>query len=263
MTNRIHDAFDIIHTDKDLKEHTIQFLQEQAEKKQQQGRHFLVPVSAVLVSFLLIVGIRGYTWIQAPISYISIDINPSVELELNRLDRVISATAYNEDGTKLLDGQNLKGKDYREAIRQLVGSNSMDAYPSGGLLLVFTVAAGQQEKQQELLVSLEEEGLLPEYQISYAAADITTASEAHCHGMSIGKYHAYLELHQYDPTINVEECHGMTMQEISEQILAHESGHHEETEEPEASEDYAPSPAEEAAPSHGHGGHHGHGSSHE
>ena len=52
---------------------------------------------------MLAVSIGGYSYIQTPVSYVSIDVNPSVELTLNRVDRVISATAFNGDGEAVLE----------------------------------------------------------------------------------------------------------------------------------------------------------------
>ena len=72
MTNRVQDAFDCIKADKDLK--------------------------------------AGYSWVQRPVSYVSIDVNPSIELALNRFDRVVYAAAYNLEGEEILNGLSLKGK---------------------------------------------------------------------------------------------------------------------------------------------------------
>ena len=56
--------------------------------------------------------------------------------------------------------------------------------------------------------------------------------------MSFGKYRAYLELAEYDRSVTVEDCHGMSMGEIQDRIEG--CRQHEETEH-----------------SGNHGGHHG------
>jgi len=45
-----------------------------------------------------------------PVSYVSLDINPSIEYSVNMFDRVIDATGVNDDGTELLDGVDLTGQ---------------------------------------------------------------------------------------------------------------------------------------------------------
>ena len=47
-----------------------------------------------------------------------------------------------------------------------------------------------------------------------------TVSEAHGHGMSVGKYQTYLLLRELDPGITVEDIQGMTMREIYQLIRA-------------------------------------------
>ena len=51
---------------------------------------------------LLTVTLWGGTWLYfTPTMEISVDINPSIELGVNRFDRVISVDGYNEDGQAL------------------------------------------------------------------------------------------------------------------------------------------------------------------
>ncbi len=59
-------------------------------------------------ALLLAIGITGYSWTKTPVSYISIDVNPSIELSLNRFGRVVSATAFNAEGRKILETLSLK-----------------------------------------------------------------------------------------------------------------------------------------------------------
>lgn len=77
-------------------------------------------------------------------------------------------------------------------------------------------------------------------------SDKVCREEAHQNEMSFGKYRAYLELAEYDESITVEDCHGMTMQEIQKRINS--CGGHGDTEKEE----------NHSRPNRGnHGGHHG------
>lgn len=92
MTDKIHNAFDNIKADNQLKESTKQVLLVKRRKKTVQAKHVLFKKKFAIACLLLmfITGIKGYSWIQSPVSYISIDVNPSIELALNCFDRVVS-----------------------------------------------------------------------------------------------------------------------------------------------------------------------------
>ena len=50
------------------------------------------------------------------------------------------------------------------------------------------------------------------------SADLQELEDAHQAGLSYGKYQAFLELRELDPTVTVEEVQGMTMGEIRDRI---------------------------------------------
>lgn len=51
---------------------------------------------------------RGtYAYAKTPVAYVSMDINPSVELAVNAFDTAIVVEVYNEDGKNVLEGTNL------------------------------------------------------------------------------------------------------------------------------------------------------------
>ncbi|MBW6474363.1 MAG: hypothetical protein K0B14_14655, partial [Anaerolineaceae bacterium] len=55
--------------------------------------------------------IAGVLFITQPAGFLSIDVNPSMELSFNRLDRVVQAKGLNPEAIALLDGRDLKGLD--------------------------------------------------------------------------------------------------------------------------------------------------------
>lgn len=215
MDNRIYEAFEHVKADNSLKESTKDFLAEKRAKKNNlfPSQAFYRTLAAVCTMLLLAVGIGGYWWTQVPVSYVSIDINPSMELGLNRLERVVSATAYNPEGEEILQGLSLKGKKYTEAIDAVVDSQAMGRYLTEEAELVFTVAAeGSREKAIETGVAHCSEHIGSRcYRVS---ADIEVVDAAHDNGMSVGKYYAYLQLSEYDSTVTLDECRHMSMKQI-------------------------------------------------
>ena len=95
MTNKVHDAFDHIQANKNLKESTKKFLSGKRRKRRWDVYSLAFQRIFAVVCMVLVAaaGIKGYSWVQTPVSYVSIDINPSIELELNRFDKVVTVTA--------------------------------------------------------------------------------------------------------------------------------------------------------------------------
>lgn len=230
MGNSIHDAFDNIKADPQMKEATKRYFAVRYQKKNSlfANRTFHRTFAAACAMLLLIVGFGGYHWTKEPVSYVSIDINPSVELGLNRFERVVSAVAYNPEGEEILQGLSLKGKEYTEAIDLIVGSEAMAPYLEKEDELVFTVAA-QSSREKVIEAGVAHCSGHIGHSSHSVSADMETVNQAHDNGMSVGKYNAYLQLSEYDSTVTVDECKHMSMSQIHGMISEHgqeEGCHH-------------------------------------
>ena len=234
MTNKIHDAFDEIEASEELRSSTVQFLQAEREKcgSGQVRRPAWRMPAAVCAALALFVCLGWYYTVRVPVSYVSIDVNPSVELALNFYDRVVSAAAYNEDGEIVLDGVDVKGKLYTDAIDTIVDSSAMQPYLTKDSALTFTVAAGDSDKESAILSGIEKCSGCQEHGGQSYTADVSSIAEAHDSGLSFGKYAAYLVLSGYDSTVTAEDCRHMSMAEIHSMIREHENecGHENESE---------------------------------
>ena len=87
-------------------------------------------VAALAAALALVIGLGFGTYQQnhTVISTVSLDVNPSVELELNRNERVLRATALNEDGEKILGDMDLENSDLDVAVNALIGSMLRHGY---------------------------------------------------------------------------------------------------------------------------------------
>ena len=74
-------------------------------------------------------GMGTYTW-SNPVSYVSLDINPSIAYSLNEFNRVISVNGMNDEGTAIVDAisDSLKNTDITTALTITVEQLSTDAY---------------------------------------------------------------------------------------------------------------------------------------
>lgn len=225
MANKIHDAFGSIHADDRLKEATKQFIEAEYAKKpkiiyQAAFRRFL---AVACMALILTAGFGGYSWMQVPVSYVSIDVNPSIELALNRLDRVVSVTAYNEEGEEIIKDIALDGKKYTDAIEAIVHNKTMSAYITDNSEIVFTVAAGDGHNR-ELTEGVKQCSGNDRHGSQSVSADIGIVQKAHEMGISLGKYYAWLQLRQYDGSVTIDDCKDMSVSQIHGLVKEHEQG---------------------------------------
>ena len=97
MNDRLKEAFSQVKAGEDLKEKTRAFLGERTRGSERRKRIGYQPyVSAAVCLLFFMVG--GHWLYFTPTARISIDVNPSIELEINRFDKVVSVDAYNDDG---------------------------------------------------------------------------------------------------------------------------------------------------------------------
>lgn len=224
MANKIHDAFENVKADPALKQSTIQFLEGKRKKKQPMFSYVPIgkTVAAVCAMVMVLIGIGGYSWLLTPVSYVSIDINPSMELALNRLDRVVSVTSYNPQGEELIKNLRLKGKKYMQAIYMITESDRLKQYLQFEEELVLTVAADS--SKTALKTGVEQCCSHIGHGTRSVSVDVEVASKAHENGLSVGKYSAYLQLSQYDDSVTIDQCKKMSMAQIHSQIMEHEHG---------------------------------------
>ena len=67
-------------------------------------------------------GVRLYSVNRAVASTVSLDVNPSVEIQVNQKDRVLRVNALNEDGRIVLGDMNFSGSSLDVTVNALVGS---------------------------------------------------------------------------------------------------------------------------------------------
>ncbi|MBQ8752535.1 MAG: cell wall protein, partial [Clostridia bacterium] len=76
------------------------------------------------------VGIQAYNTNRTVDSVISLDVNPSIEIDVNRKERVLSVTALNEAAQTVIGDMDLTGSDLDVAVNALVGSMLRNGYIS-------------------------------------------------------------------------------------------------------------------------------------
>lgn len=218
MKNKIHDAFQQIHAEESLKHNTKAFLREQREASFRPNmfrRRFAILASACL--FFLTVGFGGWRIYFTPTASVSIDINPSLELSVNRFNKVLAVTGYNTDGKELASSLQVKYMDCEDAIDKIVTSDRVKDLLSGDEVLTITVS-GENTSQCRRIYSHAETSTKESQNTYCYMADHEDTEEAHHLGLSSGKYQAFLRLQSLGSDITAEEVKDMTMKEIHDLI---------------------------------------------
>lgn len=100
-------------------------------------------VAAAAVFFLVILG-GGLYATQVPGGVATLDANPSIELTVNKLGRVLSARACNPDAQFVLDGLELRNQSLQTAADAIVANMQANGYVSADAnSILVTVEAGK------------------------------------------------------------------------------------------------------------------------
>ncbi len=243
MNEKIKAAFGEIEAEQELKTTTKYFLYDRYNNLREPKRAFLpvkIPVAAA-VCLLVVICTSVFTYIT-PVSAISLDGNTSsVELGVNRFDKVVKITCFGD--TRAADVLTLKNSDYREAVSALL-EQTEDFDDS----TVLTVNCKNSEKATEMAEEIH--NCHPaSASVHHQNGNHAISAEAHNQGISTGKYQAYLILKEYEPALTVDEARNMTMKELRERISLH-------TEESDSTNGVATAPSatqtECSSPSSGH-----------
>ena len=213
MTEQLKRSLSSVRAEEELKARTRAFLARRT--RGYAARPALAPArlaAAAACLVLLLTGVGGWACFT-PTSTVSVDVNPSLELRVNRFDRVVSVEGYNREGQALAEALDLTFLPCSSAVEQLLDSEDMAPYLSRDGAVTITVVGSDQGQRERLLAALELTAA--QHQGSYCCAYSTEEVEsAHHLGLSYGKYGAYLELQALDPTITPEQVQQMSMREI-------------------------------------------------
>lgn len=228
MHDRIKGAFGQVHAEEALKDSTMAYLENRTRgyTRAKAGKRPLYAYTAACACLLLT--LLGGHWLYfTPTAEISVDINPSIELCINRFDRVISVNAFNEDGQELSNALNVKFKDYAAAVEEILSDDTVAALLSGDEVLTFTVTGPDEAQSSRIFSDVEAYTARHGNAYCYFASPEEVAS-AHACGLSHGKYRAFLEVRSLDPDITPEDVQDMTMREIRDLIDCHSTGYEDD-----------------------------------
>lgn len=191
------------------------------EKRKNKKLSRILSIAAVFV--LLIAGVflyKNFTGSDAA-ALVSIDVNPSIELEVDADERIISARALNDDGKKVLSGMKLEGTDLNTGVNAIVGSMLKNGYidelRNSVLVSVsgdgsIDTAALEAKLMQEVSSALDGAGAVVAQNLD--DIDDDTRKLAERYGISVGKAAFIEKIIELNPTLKVEELAPLSINEL-------------------------------------------------
>ena len=213
MNEKIRKAFDSVKAEEELKEKTLRRIS-MAEKRRPGLRAArLIPVLACLA---LVILAGGWAWFS-PSATISVDINPSLELWINRFDKVVQVVGWNDDGRELAAALDIKYMDYDRALEQIMDSEKVSSLLSGDGVMTLAVVGDNEAQCGRLLSGLRSCTAGQGNAYCYSASE-EELEAAHILGLSFGKYKVYQRLIELGSSISPQEVNDMSMRELWDMI---------------------------------------------
>jgi hypothetical protein len=231
-------ALDRVHADDALKQRTVDYIKnidanvisiddvkKRYNKRPAVMRRLVIAACAAVVLCVLPIG--GYAVYKTPTSYVSVDINPSVELGINAFGKVVSVTPYNADGEIVLGGLDLMNKNVESAVRLIVRSASQNGFiKDDGSTFISVTAETDSDTQARQLEADAETGAQDAIDQENDAATVETEhigldrrDDAIALGISPGKLNLIEKLQALDPAITVDAYKDATVSDIQKKFV--------------------------------------------
>jgi hypothetical protein len=218
LEDKLHTTFDLLHASEHLKRaaraHIRRNTFDYGRQVYQLHRH-RSRVAACLLSFVLMLSGAGIWFL--PATSIGLDINPSLELRVNALDRVITLKGKNADGLAVAKHLDVTGMPYDEAMQRILISEELEPYLKSGSMISISVVGGGSDAHAEQILSkvvCRAYALAEDENVFYCQTDKDTLFAARASGLCIPRYLAWQHLLEENPDVTAEEVSRMPKDEI-------------------------------------------------
>ena len=178
--------------------------------------------AAAVIALAAGIGFAGNQYFSVA-TVIGIDVNPSIELRVNKNDTVVKALALNSDAEIILDEMKLKGVDCDVAVNALIGSmlrhGYIDELKNSILISVDNPDAQKSAELEERLINeinsiLSGSSVEPAVMAQSVSDDASIKSLAEQYGISVGKATLIQKICNADPTKTFESLTGLSVNDL-------------------------------------------------
>lgn len=164
--------------------------------------------------FILLLAVTGLVVAQ-PANSLKMDVNPSIEIVTNRLDRVLEINPLNDDAKDLLKGFNPKDKNLERTVNDLVDLMILTGHIKGGEdnIVMITVSDNSVDSKLVDKVNRAIMAMLENKQIEATILN-QAISEKFKDEKKTGVQLAAERLQNYDENLSTEQINSMTVKEL-------------------------------------------------
>ena len=173
---------------------------------------------------MLVVAGMGLAASKEVLAVVSLDVNPAIEISIDKNERVLSANPINDEATEILGEMDLKGSDIDVACNAIVGSMLTHGYLTDLQNSMLVSVSADDEKlgteierrlSKELSAYLENTEIAAAILGQYVNNDEALKTYANEHGISIGKAWLIQNLLKTGSTkMKESDLFGLTTQEL-------------------------------------------------
>lgn len=217
--------FDDVHAKEDTKAKTLDYVMRKQKFRSHQRKPILAVATITCLFLMILLPLSYYknsadlnhTSTSEALSYISIDINPSMEWIVNSDEVIVDYITYNEDAENLSFLSSLKGKKLMDALNIMLENERFQSYMNDGFLEVgiYSEEKAQEENLQKQIDAYLKDNLQDSrYRCTCQNKEIF--EQARNQQMSFGKYNVIEEIISSDSSYSSEELENKSMKELND-----------------------------------------------
>ena len=152
---------------------------------------------------------------------VSFDVNPSIELNVDKNEKIISAVGLNDEGREVLGGMELEGSGFDVAVNAIIGSMLQHGYlddTANSILLSVSGVDGYDADTLQAKLTDNVNRLLKDCSVlsqNVSDADGDLVEKAEKYGITVGKARLISEIVSSDSRHSFEELVGLTINELN------------------------------------------------
>jgi hypothetical protein len=177
-------------------------------------------VFATSLALLLGMGGFGYSY-ATPTDYLTLDINPSIKLTINRYNKVLEVESLNSDGEAISKDLKVKNKSVKDAIKLLVESATDNGYIVKNDDNAVMITSTSDEVLNDAEVGVEEglkEEEIENTEVIKENINKERFEEAERLGISPGKVNLIQKLQAVSPDVTLDEYSNAPVKDIMKKI---------------------------------------------
>ena len=195
------------------------------ETKKPKKRWLPLAVAAALAITCVAFGLTNWRAANTVTSVVSLDVNPSIQLQINEKEKVLSAQPLNEDAQTILADMDLKGTQLNVAVNAIIGSLLQHGYlDSISSAILISVEDNDTQRASRLESSLTAEVDAALYNASAGAAvlsqvvtqDAALEAQAQASQISVGKAAMIQQVQALNSSLSFDDLAALSVEELDQ-----------------------------------------------